>query len=107
MLQIGFYFFTPFPHVNVPLHPLPRQIFYMAKALVVSMLTARSWDGTAPSALAIAIEVSHCGLSLGTDLSEMRSGLQLQHRSPGPTLLRPGHPLQGADRHQLTEIDSY
>lgn len=29
----------------------------MAKALIVLLLTSRSWDGTAPSALVVAIEV--------------------------------------------------
>lgn len=49
-------FFMPFPHVTI-FFMTSQQIFCMAKALVMLLLTPRSWDGTAPSALGVTIEV--------------------------------------------------
>lgn len=61
-------FFNAFSTYEHNLHPLPQQIFCMAKALVILMLTPRSWDGTALSELNVAIEVLCYGLSLGVGL---------------------------------------
>lgn len=55
LFNFFFYAFPTCEHLLLPL--LPQQIFCMAKALVMLLLTPRIWDGTAPSALGIAIEV--------------------------------------------------
>lgn len=56
--RLAFNFFYAFSTCEHLLHDLlSQQIFWMAQALVMLLLTPRSWDGTAPAALGVTTEV--------------------------------------------------